>query len=53
MMNGSMEQWRVVLGEVASMHLHSKSHSDEIVCVGGNCYWIVDEMSNIMQSKHI
>ena len=42
MMNSNMEQWRTVLGETMDIHLYTPKYSDEIVCVGTNCYWVVN-----------
>lgn len=53
MVNSSIEQWRVILGEASAIHLHSPSWEDEIVCVGTDTYWVVDESSTIVESKHI
>lgn len=48
MMNSSMEQWRVILGETNAIHIFTPNWVDEIVCVGTNIYWVVDENSAII-----
>lgn len=53
MINGCTEQWRVVLGECQRIHVYTPNYTDEVVCVGTNCYWAVDDNSTIVESKHI
>jgi len=53
MMNAGIEQWRVVLGECQHIHIYTPNYTDEMVCVGINCYWVVDDNSTIVESKHI
>jgi hypothetical protein len=53
MVNASTEQWRVVLGDTQFIHVYTPNYTDEIVCIGTNCYWVVDDNSTIIESKHI
>lgn len=53
MINASIEQWRVVLGECQRIHIYTPNYTDEVVCIGSNCYWIIDDNSTIVETKHI
>jgi hypothetical protein len=53
MVNASTEQWRVVLGDTQFIHVYTPNYTDEIVCIGTNCYCVVDDNSTIIESKHI